>query len=446
MTPIRSTLALVALLASVALAPLAPVAGAAGAGLLWSDSFGNDGWRFDWSASAGWGGPNLDRVAASGAFPTFLRAAYPQGSASPAWSRESGAPLGGGEFRATPIDARASLHLRYHVRFPVGFDFERGGKLPGLFGGDGATGGDVPDGTDGWSARVMWRENGKGEVYAYLPTSEGWGTRIGTGAWSFAADGKWHRFEMRVDLNAPSRADGRIQAWYDGARVVDQPGLKFRTTSALAIDGILFSTFFGGNDGSWASPKTQRVDFAGFALDDAYVGATRAGELAAKPFSTRFEPNAGNAWYVSARVEANRALAGVDARVSGGDWVALDRESWGWGKSLRTTEGQTVQLRARAADGSRAWSDLVTWWGDVPFAAAFAPTPGNAWWVQTSVAASAPPAGVDAKVGGGAWVPLTHYSWGWAKSIHVPDGATVTFRARSADGDADWSAAYPWLA
>jgi hypothetical protein len=34
----------------------------------------------------------------------------------------------------------------------------------------------------------------------------------------------------------------------------------------LHIDGVFFSTFFGGNDTSWASPANQTIDFAGFGL------------------------------------------------------------------------------------------------------------------------------------------------------------------------------------
>ncbi|WP_181449171.1 polysaccharide lyase [Nonomuraea aridisoli] len=43
-------------------------------------------------------------------------------------------------------------------------------------------GGRIPDGTNGLSTRFMWRANGAGEVYAYLPTSREHGTSLGRGA------------------------------------------------------------------------------------------------------------------------------------------------------------------------------------------------------------------------------------------------------------------------
>jgi hypothetical protein len=105
-----------------------------------------------------------------------------------------------------PVDA---LELTYQVRFPEGFDFVKGGKLPGLYGGTMHSGGDIPNGTNGFSTHYMWRTGEEGEVYAYLPTSE------------------------------------------------EHGGLQFRTTDELQIEGLFFSTFFGGGDESWASPWTS---------------------------------------------------------------------------------------------------------------------------------------------------------------------------------------------
>jgi hypothetical protein len=42
--------------------------------------------------------------------------------------------------------------------------------------------------------------------------------------------------------------------------------LMYRTVPSLRIDGLFFSTFFGGADPSWAPSADQHVDFSGFAL------------------------------------------------------------------------------------------------------------------------------------------------------------------------------------
>ncbi|HEY8201337.1 MAG TPA: hypothetical protein VII47_08285, partial [Actinomycetota bacterium] len=145
-------------------------------------------------------------------FGRILRVAYPKGSASPTVHRDGEAPLGGAQLYLRlrkPVD---TLHLRYYVRFPEGFDYVKGGKLPGLFGGTVTGGRRSPDGTDGFSTRYMWRRDGAGEVYAYLATSRGEGTSLGRGTWHFRP-GDWHLVEQEVVLNQPSRADGRIKVW-----------------------------------------------------------------------------------------------------------------------------------------------------------------------------------------------------------------------------------------
>jgi hypothetical protein len=65
----------------------------------------------------------------------------------------------------------------YSVFFSDGFDFVRGGKLPGLYGGvsldeaKSCSGGRQGERDDCFSARLMWRADGAGEIYNYLPTS-----------------------------------------------------------------------------------------------------------------------------------------------------------------------------------------------------------------------------------------------------------------------------------
>jgi len=59
-----------------------------------------------------------------------------------------------------------SMMLAYDVAFDSGYDWVKGGKLPGLRGGPnltGCDGGSQPNGTDCFSTRLMWRTNGLGE-------------------------------------------------------------------------------------------------------------------------------------------------------------------------------------------------------------------------------------------------------------------------------------------
>ena len=155
--------------------------------------------------------------------------------------------------------------LRYCVRFPEGFDFAKGGKLPGFYGGTVTGGQQIPDGENGFSTRLMWRAEGAGEVYAYLPGSRKHGTSIGRGLWTFRR-GSWDCIVQELTLNTAGIANGEIVLWVNGVQVLKETGLEFRTTERLKIDGLFFSTFFGGSDRSWSTPVDQYLEFEGFGV------------------------------------------------------------------------------------------------------------------------------------------------------------------------------------
>lgn len=165
----------------------------------------------------------------------------------------------------TSLPTSQAMYLTYYVRFADDFEFVRGGKLPGLAGGEANTGGDRPDGTDGWSARMMWREGGCAEFYTYHPdqpydTGESfrWAARI--------EPGTWHRIEQVVVMNTPRERDGMLLGWFDGRLVADYRNIRFRDVEDLAIDTLYFSTFFGGGDDEWAPSTDQSIEFDDFSV------------------------------------------------------------------------------------------------------------------------------------------------------------------------------------
>lgn len=239
------------------------------AGILWASDFSGADWLESWQPQSRgtWGLDNFEVVQTpDDRFEQVLRVHYPAHSASPAVARSHHVPIGGGEFRGDlGLAPQTALRLSYYVRFSEDFDFVKGGKLPGLFGGAANSGGHIPNGRDGFSTRFMWRQNGEGEVYAYLPTSETWGTSIGQGNWRFTP-GQWHHLEQEIRLNQPDQSDGQIRVWFDGQLVVDRQDMTFRSVDTLTIDGIFFSSFFGGGDPSWATPRSVYADFADFSV------------------------------------------------------------------------------------------------------------------------------------------------------------------------------------
>jgi hypothetical protein len=270
---LRYQLLLALLLLGFAHVPVTDGQGEIG-GFVWSSEF-EANWTTQWHVRKkhSWGLNNLEVVSEpDGKFPRSLRVTYPKESASFTAATRYGTPIGGAQFGADlGLSPKDALHLRYYVRFAEDFPFGKGGKLPGLFGGKARAGGQIPDGTNGFSTRLMWRRNGDGEVYAYLPTSRDRGTSLGRGNWRFQ-EGKWYLVEQSVTLNTPGKSNGSIRLWINEQLVVEDHNLTFRTTRELKIEGILFSTFFGGNDLSWATPQATHVDFARFAVSDRYIG------------------------------------------------------------------------------------------------------------------------------------------------------------------------------
>ncbi|MFF3112863.1 polysaccharide lyase [Kitasatospora sp. NPDC057904] len=258
--------------------PAAPSNAVAAAGSWKGDfrGYGTDQWRRAWGVAdqGAWGGADLSAVddpSVPGGGGSALQVAYGAGSSA---NQCADCPNpGGGQFY-TSLDALGlsgladgtTLDLRYAVKFPVGRDWGRAGKLPGLYGGRiGAESGGNHG--DGWSTRYMWRGAkgvpDNGEVYLYTPTSAGptgYGVDEGLGDWRFQADGRWHTVEQLVD-----RGTGDVTVWYDAEQVYAAPGVA-KGIAGIPFSGVLFSTFYGGHDTTWGPASAQHVEFADFSL------------------------------------------------------------------------------------------------------------------------------------------------------------------------------------
>jgi hypothetical protein len=196
-----------------------------------------------------------------------MQAVYPAGS----WNLQN-TPRGGVSFYAPgpagalDLSKAREVLFSYSVYFPKGFEFVMGGKLPGLYGGDNqkdsesCSGGRRDDGC--FSARLMWRTDGAGEMYTYLPPSieankavcavgpysecnPTYGASVGRGSFTFAT-GAWTTVAMRVRLNSVGKEDGELQLWANGQSMFSVGGLVLRTSDDARIWGIQMQTFFGG--------------------------------------------------------------------------------------------------------------------------------------------------------------------------------------------------------
>lgn len=181
---------------------------------------------------------------------------------------------GGVQFKVPLGGTYEQLYLAYRVRFSAGFDFVKGGKLPGLVGGSAPTG--CVDDTAGFSARMMWRTGGAAVQYVYFPEKKNacgddYAYMTGRTAVRFEP-GTWHTVEHRLVMNTPGEHDGVLQAWFDGAPVLDESAFLFRLAGATyGIDTLYFSTFFGGSDDTWAPAAAQVADFDDFIVTTAPI-------------------------------------------------------------------------------------------------------------------------------------------------------------------------------
>lgn len=177
-------------------------------------------------------------------------------------------PEEGGAGWRWPVGRHEQAELRYTLRFSKDFDFVKGGKLPGLCGGpENVSGGRPADGKNGFSARLMWRKDGRGEAYVYHKNQKG---NYGD-SFAFPED---FRFPMNqpvtvrlaVGMNTPGQKDGTLRVWIttEGNKeklMVEKKDMEWRTVDSFGVDGLYFETFHGGGDKSWAPTRPCSVEF-----------------------------------------------------------------------------------------------------------------------------------------------------------------------------------------
>jgi len=210
---------------------------------------------------------------------------FPRGT----WAQRSSAngEQAGLGFYAKPgpnVFNRDAVALSYKVFFPKNFEWAKGGKLPGLYSKFGSASGNH-DADIGFSYRVMWRAGGQAEAYVYttgrqdpsLERVKGFiedkdiGNSIGRGVADFVA-GQWNTVKLFMRLNTfkdnKPVANGQIQLEINGKVAVDFDKLVWTNRKDIQIEGIMFQSFFGGNDVSWAPSVDQSIAFKDFLLTE----------------------------------------------------------------------------------------------------------------------------------------------------------------------------------
>jgi len=162
------------------------------------------------------------------------------------------------------------------VRFSPDFEWVKGGKLPGLSGGPkNVTGGRPANGRNGFSCRLMWREDGHGEAYVYHMNQEGnYGESIPfPDDFRFSTDTDY-TVRMKVVMNTPNRRNGKLRVWVTPAEsprekpVVSRDDLQWRSVAGFGVDSVLFQTFYGGGNSTWMPSKQCWAEFDDVTVND----------------------------------------------------------------------------------------------------------------------------------------------------------------------------------
>lgn len=205
-----------------------------------------------------------------------LKVTYPAGSYNP-----SSPHRGGFQFYAQPkVFPAQQITFSYRVMFPSGFNWVKGGKLPGLWIGNmGANGGNHLQ--DGSSFRLMWRKAGEVEAYLYVPKqpnqtfyqqpgyvyNDEYGESLWRGEFMFRTN-SWNNVTLFLQMNTPNNANGVIRLTINNATQEFTNMLWMQGTKQQTVNGLMMHTFFGGNDASWATPVEQNVYFRNFVVSN----------------------------------------------------------------------------------------------------------------------------------------------------------------------------------
>ncbi|MFD4750122.1 polysaccharide lyase [Streptomyces rubiginosohelvolus] len=213
-----------------------------------------DGWTAPWQQGMETRARIDDTTPAHGGSKS-LRIHYPKGKIGP---EDSGAQA---PFALTKA---REYYLSFWVKFSGDFSWgttEYAGKVGlGLAGGASCSGGQVCDGTNGFSSRMIWRQNnGQAAVYYYHMGHAGqygdYAVLKKNGADIHWPKNQWVNVAQRVKVNTVTggnaNPDGEIEVFYNGRSAAKVTGLRFVTNNDQ-VDRAYFSSFAGGATPSFA--------------------------------------------------------------------------------------------------------------------------------------------------------------------------------------------------
>ncbi|HYW95633.1 MAG TPA: fibronectin type III domain-containing protein [Bacteroidales bacterium] len=225
-------------------------------------------WKRDWNAPAYVNNLEQTYIVASGEGNKAMKWVFPKGSVGPG--------SGGGQFEA-PIETEVDeVYMSYNIKFRPGFEWVRGGKLPGLKGGPDHynPGGPHPAWEDGFSNGLMWGHGYGGHddiggiyFYTYYQDMTGvYGESRRWGNFHFITEPEqWYNITIRMVMNtvrsdgSGGNNDGLMEGFVNGKLVASYSGLRFRNVSSVHIDKMKIYSFFGGSGPEFGAARDEWI-------------------------------------------------------------------------------------------------------------------------------------------------------------------------------------------
>lgn len=160
-----------------------------------------------------------------------LQLKYPKGCVGP---NDNDTPACAAQIIQPLVKTADTMWSAYDIFFEDGFEFQLGGKLPGLCGGKCYTGNAMPEIGDGWSARIMWRKDGNAVQLIYFMGQES----------------------------------------VYGELALDVDTLRLRDYDTMKVDKFYLSTFHGGSSAEWAPTHDCFIRYDNFTVSTDSIAVT----------------------------------------------------------------------------------------------------------------------------------------------------------------------------
>ncbi|MCP4782979.1 MAG: DNRLRE domain-containing protein [Fuerstiella sp.] len=187
------------------------------------------------------------------------------------------------------------IYFRYYLRLADDWNQTvQGGKLPGISGtyGEAGWGGRRSNGTNGWSARGLFRRTvpagnplaGRTPIGFYCYHADMKGAYGTNWVWSkdyrgYLETNRWYAIEQYCRLNTPHEKNGVLRAWVDGYLAFEKTDVRFRLTDELRIEQVWMNFYHGG---TIPSPHDQHVFIDNVVIAKSYIGPMQTPDAASK--------------------------------------------------------------------------------------------------------------------------------------------------------------------